>query len=80
MTGLSPVNLRERFITRSGISSYATRSQFNLDILRKNLEFSKRTFFRTGAEMSNNTPVQIRSSSIVSMFKRNFTEFLQKES
>ena len=81
MNGLSSVNLRERFITRSEISNYSKRNQFDLDIPRKNQEYSRRYYFHTGAEIWNNTPMQIREIvQHLNKFKRKFAEFLQKES
>ena len=77
MNGLCPDNLRGRLITRSEISNYPTRNQFDLDIPRQNLEFSKRSFFYSGAKTWNEIPLQIRMSSTINTFKRKLKEFLQ---
>ena len=77
MNGLYPVNLR--YITRSELSYYSRRNQLDLDIPRKNLEFSKRTVFHPGAELRNDIPAQIRNSSTINMFNRKFTEFLENQ-
>ena len=45
MNGLCPDSLRGRFITRSEVSRYLTRSQLDIDIPTQNLEFSKGSFF-----------------------------------
>ena len=77
MNGLCPDNLRGKFITRSEISSYSTRNQLNIDIPRQNLEFSKGSFFHSGAKIWNEIPRNIRMSPTISMFKRNLKGFLQ---
>ena len=77
MNGLCPDNLRGRLTTRSEISNYPTRNQFDLDIPRQNLEFSKRSFFYSGAKTWNEIPLQIRMSSTINTFKRKLKEFLQ---
>ena len=56
MNGLCPDNLRGRLVTRSQISSYQTRNQLDIDTPRQNLEFSKNSFFYSGAKTWNEIP------------------------
>ena len=77
MNGLCPDNLRRRLVTRSQISNYPTRNQLDLDTPRQNLEFSKSSFFYSGAKTWNEIPLEIRRSSTITMFKRKLKEFLQ---
>ena len=71
MNGLCPDNLKGKFITRSEISRYSTRNQLDIDIPRQNLEFSKGSFFHSGAKIWNEIPRNIKMSPTISMFKRN---------
>ena len=71
MNGLCPDNLRGRMVTRSQISNYPTRTQLDLDTPRQNLEFSKGSFFYSGAKAWNQIPLEIRMSSMITTFKRN---------
>ena len=71
MNGLCPDNLRGRLVTRSQISNYPTRNHLDLDIPRKNLEFSKSSFFYSGAKMWNKIQLEIRMSSTIAIFKGN---------
>ena len=77
MNGLCPDNLRGRLVTRSQISSYQTRNQLDIDTPRQNLEFSKNSFFYSGAKTWNEIPLEIRTSSTITLFKRKLKEFLQ---
>ena len=77
MNGLCPDSLRGRFITRSEISGYSTRNMLDIDIPRQNLEFSKGSFFHSGAKTWNEIPINIRINPTISMFKRNLKGFLQ---
>ena len=77
MNGLCPDNLRGRLVTRSQISSYQTRNQLDIDTPRQNLEFSKNSFFYSGAKTWNEIPSEIRTSSTITLFKRKLKEFLQ---
>ena len=77
LNGLCPESLNGKLITRSQISKYQTRNQQDLDIPRLNLEFSKTSFFYTGAKAWNEIPLQIRLSSNVFTFKKKLKEFLQ---
>ena len=77
MNGLCPDNLRGRLVTRSQISSYQTRNQLDIDTPRQNLEFSKNSFFYSGAKTWNEIPLEIRASSTITLFKRKLKEFLQ---
>ena len=70
LNGLCPESLNGKLITRSQISKYQTRNQQDLDIPRLNLEFSKTSFFYTGAKAWNEIPLQIRLSSNVFTLKR----------
>ena len=76
INGLCPDSLRGKFTTRSEISSYSTRNQLDIDIPRHNLEFSKGSFFHSGAKTWNEIPRNIIMSPTMSMFKRNVKEFL----
>ena len=77
MNGLCPDNLRGRLVTRSQISNYPTRNQLDLDTPRQNLEFSKGSFFYSGAKAWNQIPLEIRMTSTITTFKRRLKEFLQ---
>ena len=77
MDGLSPDKLRGRLVTRSQISNYPTRNQLDLDTPRQNLEFSKSSFFYSGAKTWNEIPFEIRMSAKITIFKRKLKEFLQ---
>ena len=68
--------LRGRLVLRSQLSSYSTRNQLDLDIPRLNLEFSKNNFFYSGVKTWNDIPLQIRTSSTITTFKRKLKEFL----
>ena len=77
MNDFCPNSLRGRFVTRSEISCYSTRNQLDIGIPKLNLKFSKGTFFYSGAKTWNEIPGNIRMSPTISMFKRDFNEFLQ---
>ena len=77
MNGLCPENLRGRLVTRSQISNYPTRNQLDLHTPRQNLEFSKGSFFYSGAKAWNQIPLEIRMSSTITTFKRKLKEFLR---
>ena len=77
MNGLCPDSLRGKFITKSEMYSYSTRNQLDIDIPRQNLEFSKGSFFHSGAKTWNEIPRNIIMSPTISMFKRNLKGFLQ---
>ena len=77
VNGLCPDTLRGRLIPRSQLSSYSTRNQSDLDILRLNLEFSKNNFFYSRVKTWNSIPLEIRTSPTTTMFKRKLKEFLQ---
>ena len=77
MNGLCSDSLRGRFITRLEISSYSTRNHIDIDIPRRNLEFSKGSFFYSGAKIWNEIPRITMMSPTISLFKRNLKEFLQ---
>ena len=77
MNGLCPDNLRGRLVTRSQISNYPTRNQLDLDTPRQSLEFSKNSFFYSGAKAWNDIPLEIRMISTITIFKRKLKEFLQ---
>ena len=76
INGLCPDNLREILATRSQISNNLTRHYLDLDIPRQNLEFSKKSFFYCGAQMWNEIPIQIKTSSMITTFKKKLKEFL----
>ena len=76
LNGLCPDNLRGRLVSRSQISNYRTRNQLDLETPRQNLEFSKNSFFYSGAKTWNEIQLEIGSSTIT-MFKRKLKEFLQ---
>ena len=62
---------------RSQISNYPTRNQLDLDIPRQSLEFSKNSFFYSGAKTWNEIPLEIRMSSTITIFKRKLKKFLK---
>ena len=77
MNGFCQDNLRGRLVTRSQISNYRTRNWLGLATPRQNLEFSKSSFFYSGAKTWNKIPLEIRMSSTITMLKRKLKEFLQ---
>ena len=77
MYGFCPDNLRGRLVTRSQISNYPARNQLDLDTPRQNLEFSKNSFFYSGAKTWNEIPLEIRMSSTITVFRRKLKEFLK---
>ena len=77
INGLCPNNLKGRLATRSQISNYSTRNYLDLDIPRQNLEFSEKSFFYFGAKTWNEIPLQIRTSSTTTTFKKKLKEYLQ---
>ena len=77
MNGLCPDNLRGRLVTTSQISNYPTRNHLDLDTPRQNLEFSKTSFFYSGAKTWNEIPLEISMSSTITIFKRKPKEFLK---
>ena len=56
-------SLKGRLVTRSEIFNYPTRNQLDLDTTRQNLEFSKSSFFYSGAKTWNEIPLEIRMRS-----------------
>lgn len=78
MNGLCPDSLRDRFRTRSEISSYSTRNELDIDIPGQNLEFSTESFFYSGVKTWNEIPINIRMSPTISIFKRNLKGFPKK--
>ena len=62
MNNLCPNRLQGKFTTRSQISAYATRNCRDIDIPKGNLEFSKKSFLYSGAELWNDIPLDIRNS------------------
>ena len=77
MNGLCPDNLRVRLVTRSQISNYPIRNHLDLDTPRQNLEFSKSSFFYSGAKIWNEIPLEIRMNSTITISKRKLKEFLK---
>ena len=62
MNNLCPNSLQGKFTTRSQISAYATRNCQDIDIPKRNLEFSKQCFPYPGAKLWNGIPLDIRNS------------------
>ena len=50
LNGLCPDSLRGRYVTRSEIYSYSSRSHIDIDFPRQNLEFLKGSFIYSGAK------------------------------
>ena len=70
MNGLCPDNLRGRLVTKAQISNYPTRNHLDLDTPRQNLEFSKSSFFHSGAKTWNEIPLEIRMSFTITIFQK----------
>ena len=77
INGLCPDNLKGRLATRSQISNYSTRNYLDLDMPRQNLEFSKKSFFYCGAQTWNEIPIQIKTISTITTFKKKLKVYLQ---
>ena len=63
--GLYPDKMKGRLVTRFHISTYSSRNSLHLNNPRQNLEFSKRSFFHSGAQTWNEISQQIRMSSTI---------------
>ena len=70
MNNLCPNSLQGKFTMRSQISAYATRNCQDIDIQKRNLEFSKKSFLYSGAKLWNGIPLDIRISPTVLTFKK----------
>ena len=56
------------------LSNYSTRNYLDLDIPRQNLEFSKKSIFYCGAQVWNEIPLQMRTSSTITTSKMKLEE------
>ena len=55
---------------RSQISAYPTRNCQDIDIPKRNLEFSKKSFLYAGAKLWNDIPLDMRNSPQFSHSKK----------
>ena len=76
MNNLRPNSLQGKFTTRSQISAYATRNSQDIDIRKRNLEFSRKIFLYSGAKLWNGIPLDIRNSPTVFTFKKKLKDYL----
>ena len=76
MNNLCPNSLQGKFTTRSQISEHATRNCQDIDIPKQNLEFSKKSFLYSGAELWNGIPLDIRNSPTVLTSKKKLKDYL----
>ena len=70
MSNLCPNSPQGKFTTRSQISAYATRNCQDINIPKRNLEFSKKSFLYFGAKLWNDIPLDIRNSPTVLTSKK----------
>ena len=73
MNNLCPNSLQGKFTTRSQISAYATRNCQDIDIPKRNLEFSKRVSLLW---CWNGIPLDIRNSTTVLTFEKKLKDYL----
>ena len=76
MNNLCPNSLQGKFTMRSQISAYVTRNCRDIDIPKRNLEFSKKSFLYSGAKLWNDIPLDIRNSPTVLTFKKKLKDYL----
>ena len=76
MNNLCPNSLQGKFTMRSQISAYATRNCQDLDIPKRSLEFSKKSFLYSGAKLWNDIPLDVRNSPTVLTFKNKLKDYL----
>ena len=76
MNNLCPNSLQGKFTMRSQISAYATRNCRDIDIPKRNLEFSKKSFLYSDAKLWNDIPLDIRNSPTVLTFKKKLKDYL----
>ena len=76
MNNLCPNSLQEKFTMRSQISANATRNCQDIDISKRNLAFSKKSFLYSGAKLWNDIPLDIRNSPTVLTFKKKLKDYL----
>ena len=65
---ICPESLHDKFAERSTISKYGTRNKTDLQILRLNLDFSRKGFNYTGLKTWNSIPTHIRESNALTRF------------
>ena len=76
MNNLCPNSLLGKFTTRSQTSAYVTRKCQDIDILKRNLEFSKKGFLYPGAKVWNDVPLDVRNSPTILTFKKKLKDYL----
>lgn len=65
----SPKSLHDKFAERSTIGKHGTKNKTDLQILRLNLDFDRKSFNYTGLEAWNSIPKHIRESNTLTRFK-----------
>ena len=75
--GLRPGNLRNKFVERSMISEYGTRSRRELLIPKIRLEYAKIRYYFSGVKNWNDIPGNIREQESLARFKKRFRKYLQ---
>ena len=76
MNNLFPSSLQGKFTTRSQIFAYTTRNCQDIDIPKRNLEFSKMSFLYSGAKLWNDVPLDIWNGPAVLTFKKKLKDYL----
>ena len=76
MNKLCPNSLQGKFTMRSQISAHATRNCQDIDVPKRNLEFSKKSFLYSGNKLWNDIPLDIRNSPTVLTFKKKLKDYL----
>ena len=70
MNNLCPNSLQGKFTTRSQISAYATRNCQDIDIAKRSLGFSKKSFLYSGAKLRGMLHLSSNSPTVLT-FKNN---------
>ena len=61
------------------ISEYGTRHHRDLQIPKVRLKYAKRSFYFSGVKNWNDIPVNIREQELLSLFKKRFRKYLEKQ-
>ena len=75
MNNLCPSSLKGKFTMGSQISAYATRNCQDIDIPKRNLEVSKKSFPYSGAKLWNGIPLDMINSPTVLKFKKKLKDY-----
>ena len=62
--------LKGLFLTESHLSNYPLMNSLDINVPRKNLEFSKQSFYYYAAKVWKDVPLNIGRSSTICTFKR----------